>query len=767
MTNTFTQRNMMMFDLFLTSLFGLAVWHTPMRGLFPLSLVLLRLFATFSLQEKEKGNWLLVVLNALWLVPLAASNERFIFETYIIYPVAQLIKTFMLFIGYSGLSDVRRFLSMEPETSQEIIVKIMVILASLFYYLWLLLYPVAVYIRQWRRKEFTDTRAINGRIGLIVGYMIAVLVLSCICDSYFKFIGQYHLWLFLMALLPFAMFLKEKRPMGDTCRMYLKFVTIFYCAYILGTEMGYSNSFIGLLLPVLFYRLVCRTKGVHMQYRDYCILLIASVAFMVAQYGCNWVRVLFLSISAVAYGYEAYVFFRSGQSKRLAFAVFIATGFILPTLALGYNQYTVLDARKISISADRGVLRTYNPSTYNYGLRDRYGELVPCEYDQLALIDHYNTSLVKVRLGKYWGFYDIEEGRMAVEPVYVKVEKESKNYLRLITEEGSISYMQLRRYGRSRSDDEESWRIVDYPSEELMNERLEPVEMTLVEKNVENRPHISCIYNYIVSTYCEAKESYDAAGSYWAWAEKCTNMIESVATENNIFTGDTARASEQAIDRINEMLSINGAGSQSSMNSYSLVRGATEFYLAIDNNHQLAKMDSLSWKNGFKEEYELWMDFYLKSYSLYEDVILKEESYSSLPQELDSILTVNAEWRTKMVKEYIAFLSGTNAVAYCSEDITEAALKAFIRKMDDNGDEPCFADELRVSMLKWLRHRDNMLKNMAPGCREAFANQTKRIKWDLRNFLKQWSDDFEAHKDSQRLRAKIAEDESDEILLNE
>lgn len=491
---------------------------------------------------------------------------------------------------------------------------------------------------------------------------------------------------------------------------------------------------------------------------------------MIAQYGCGWVRVLFLSLSAIAYGYEAFLLFRKGQSKRMALVIFVTAGILLPSVAIGYNQYTVLGARKVRIDTGcAGTFITLNIYTDKYGLRDRYGEIAPCSFDMVYPVNCKGLPLVKVRQGKHWGLYDLDRRELAVEPAYIKIEKHSENFLRLIAEDGCNRYLQVGLYARSRHARGESWEIVDIPNDDLARESVEPAELPLEEKKVENRVHFSRIYNYIVSTYLAADDGYDydEAGVYWRWAAKCTKVIENIARENDIFISDTARVSEQASCRIADMLDSNCYGTQTQMNSYSLVESVMQFYLAIDNNRQLEKMDSVSWDSGFKEEYELWMDFCLKSYVLYADVILKDESYQSLPLELNGVLSRNSVWRAVMLKENIAMLGGEASAAYSGAEATDDDLKAYIRKMDDNRDEPCHADELRVSMLKWLRHRDNMAENLDSRYREAFAAQTKRIRRDLCGFLEEWTRDFESYKATSAIRARMAEDESDKMLFND
>jgi len=764
---------MMILDLLLVSIIGLSVWHTIMGKLLALSFIVLRIFTTFSLQDKRKSNWLPIALNSLWML-LFFVNDNHILNIFIINPALQLVKVLLAFIGCTGLGTIDEIAELNAETPQTAVLTMLTYSVSIFYYLWILLYPIVVYFKQWKRKEFTDTKILNGSVVLVIGYIVFAFITSAIVslNRGYLMIGQYNAWMFIMAGLPLTMYLKEKKHLSGRCKMYLVMLAIFYCAYIIGKEMTYSLSMVGIvMLPALFYYVICKAKGVQLKYKDWSILLIGSIAFLIAQDGCNWVRILFLSISAVAYGYEAFSLSKKGISKKFALMVFLTTGVVLPSMALGYNQYSVLNARKLYkynnyLYAHNGVLVIYNPTTKKYGLRDRYGEIIPCLFDWLTSMDNYNKPFVKVRKGKHWGVFDIEKNKLIIEPVYTKIEKFSKNSYRLTDEDGCNRYLQIKPYYYSGYEDEELWQIIDNPNEYLIREEVEAVNMILQEGNIENKPHLSHIYNYIVSTFFAAEEQYDCSEIYWNWAQKCTNMIETVALDNNIFIADTARVSEQAIERVNKMLSINSEGNLSETTCYSFVKGVAQLYLAIDNNQQIAKIDTLLWKKGFKEEYELWMDFYWSSYKLYADVILKDESYSDLRADLNSTLENNAEWRLKMQKECIDLFNDKKTIKFSGKEATDEELKKFIRKMDDNGDEPCLADTLRISMLQWLHHRDNMLKDLDPKYRESYKNQTKRIRHDLSYFLKNWSDDFELHKKNCAIRAQIAEDESDKILLN-
>lgn len=66
-----------------------------------------------------------------------------------------------------------------------------------------------------------------------------------------------------------------------------------------------------------------------------------------------------------------------------------------------------------------------------------------------------------------------------------------------------------------------------------------------------------------------------------------------------------------------------------------------------------------------------------------------------------------------------------------------------------------------MNIVKWLHHRDNMVNGMASQFRNSFINQTKRIRYDLSNILKTWSEDFDSYKELCAIRSQIAKEAND------
>lgn len=95
---------------------------------------------------------------------------------------------------------------------------------------------------------------------------------------------------------------------------------------------------------------------------------------------------------------------------------------------------------------NNGVLVTYNPITEKRGLRDRYGEIIPCQFDRLTFMNNYYKPFVKVCQEGNWGVFDIEKNKLIIEPIYTKIEKFGENSYRLTDKDGCNRNLQIKPY---------------------------------------------------------------------------------------------------------------------------------------------------------------------------------------------------------------------------------------------------------------------------------------------------------------------------------
>jgi hypothetical protein len=136
---------------------------------------------------------------------------------------------------------------------------------------------------------------------------------------------------------------------------------------------------------------------------------------------------------------------------------------LLPVFSLGYNPYSVLDARKV---------RHYDGYEYSpnglilisgrdgVGIRDRYGLILPAEYER---VEHLIPSkpYCKVMKDGEWMIYDIVRQELLSEERFTEVIPFGEYYYRLDSATGTKYLIMPRQY--SRYNDASIAQISDQP----------------------------------------------------------------------------------------------------------------------------------------------------------------------------------------------------------------------------------------------------------------------------------------------------------------
>ena len=135
--------------------------------------------------------------------------------------------------------------------------------------------------------------------------------------------------------------------------------------------------------------------------------------FVYAEYLTNMERVLFLALSFIAYFVPIFKFIMNTKLIKSGFVALFIIALVLPVFSLGYNPYAVLEGGRQYKCADciyspNGLMYVRN-SDYGIvkkGLRDRYGVLIPVEFEELQIVNEYMSYFVVARDGK-WNVYDV------------------------------------------------------------------------------------------------------------------------------------------------------------------------------------------------------------------------------------------------------------------------------------------------------------------------------------------------------------------------
>ena len=315
---------------------------------------------------------------------------------------------------------------------------------------WLILIPLGIYIWRCIRKENVSSFfGLAKRIGLCTYISFTILVVSMIVTVFhYSFVSVFMLGLFLM-LIP-VIFNKGKLEglFTNGEQTFVMTLVILGMAYTCGIDYCDASTIAVLVLPALFYALVCRCISREVEYRDILTVLTASFLFVCSQYAISMYRVILLLMSLGVMSVVLIHLASSTGRHCTAAAVYVMMAILLPIFSLGYNPYSVLDARKV---------RHYDGYEYSpnglmlvsgrdgVGIRDRYGLILPPEYER---VEHLIPSkpYCKVMKDGEWMVYDIVRQELLSEERFNEVIPFGENSYRLDSVSGTKYLIMPRRY---------------------------------------------------------------------------------------------------------------------------------------------------------------------------------------------------------------------------------------------------------------------------------------------------------------------------------
>lgn len=172
--------------------------------------------------------------------------------------------------------------------------------------------------------------------------------------------------------------------------------------------------YVCLAAPTLSFWLLC--KYYHVKTNGLWIMPTAMIVFYFAQTSYGMIRIALLGTSMVMVAYLCTRFHKMKGMPALSAAATLYLGILLPSLAIGNNQYTCINYPRqgyYTLESYPGIFFVKNPQTGDYGLRDRYGLLIAPEYDKIT----YHTPLhywgtLELRKNGYSTLYDICNNKM-------------------------------------------------------------------------------------------------------------------------------------------------------------------------------------------------------------------------------------------------------------------------------------------------------------------------------------------------------------------
>ena len=191
-----------------------------------------------------------------------------------------------------------------------------------------------------------------------------------------------------------------------------------YCSLLLITT---GTLYAGLAMNAricLFACVVAPTLSFHLLKRYYGLkkgkvwaLVISMLIFFFAQTHAGLLRMSMLSISFCMVAYVCSSFYQKEKKLLLSVMSAIYVGILLPSLAIGNNQYTCFNVGRTGyyfLDTYPGIFSIEDKKTGKIGLRSRYGLLVKPEYESVV----YHTprhwfGKLELRKNGYYTLYDI------------------------------------------------------------------------------------------------------------------------------------------------------------------------------------------------------------------------------------------------------------------------------------------------------------------------------------------------------------------------
>lgn len=174
-------------------------------------------------------------------------------------------------------------------------------------------------------------------------------------------------------------------------KLFVKFCVLMFIALLSGVHMQQGISYYAvLILPAVAYYFVNAYIGRKAHWMEYVLIVIAMLIFNKAQYRFGNERVFRLVLSpAIILSVCVWMLSKSRKISAAVFS-FVMVAFVLPISSIGYNMYTVLEGARASNYIDMdthyGVMYVRNSieengqTRFRFGLRDRYGLILPCSY---------------------------------------------------------------------------------------------------------------------------------------------------------------------------------------------------------------------------------------------------------------------------------------------------------------------------------------------------------------------------------------------------
>ena len=433
------------------------IFYDPYMMLFPM----LRIWLSFLTFDRSRLTWcpmgLLAVMNLTLLRPYAP-----IYDLYVA-PIVKIVRCCISLYGGTG-AVVDEFLH-SWFSEGYLCFKLTMLLVWLVGFVWFVGIPLAIYLRRAARKLLVSSALSRKQSRWLFGYMLVVVTLFS--TRFFDTFGFYEKLAAgaLPVLLAPVLFCKgsAKPLLTKEQTTALSIMALITVGFIVGAVMEEKSILTTLTIPVAVYALINRYVSRKTPYWEYLLLAVAMFCFWQAQNTIDGVRIALLGLSVAVVAFVAIRFIRSTRLYAAGVILFAAVAVIIPVMCIGYNPYVVLSAKRSRVCTDylsspSGLL--YVRGNNGSGIRDRYGVILPAEYDRIRIMVPYRPYFM-VQKGNKWRIYDIVRHEFITDESYDEIVPSGADMFMMSNEKDYLLEFSVP-YSKSR----QSFRIIPLDDEE-------------------------------------------------------------------------------------------------------------------------------------------------------------------------------------------------------------------------------------------------------------------------------------------------------------
>lgn len=738
-------------DLILTSIWAFFFSRYCSTGL--LLLIPVRIALCFEMQRKSP--WTLVSAIGFLISYASASHLSKPFE-----------RMFYVFFCTVGQSELMVEIFSEPfEWEMEAWIGAITAL----WFIWLAIMPIIVGILQrnikeiqWKRKWiwiylipftalFVWVMFSEGTVGGVLEGLV-ISFLPVVYWSIYERKGRSAIQLIL-----------ENRRI----KWYLAYAAYMLLVLTIGLKDISSLKFIGLIvLPPVLYIMLSKTIGVSVVLTRNCIALsIAGWLYWLTLDAEQWLKFVWFGIAIFLIGYVLVITII--RTKKWAVSLILLLGLpivVFPGI-LGLNPYVVTEADYTrmyvtNLSVRNGVYvvekyyeRAEKGEPYfwgrKYGLRDRYGLILPINYTELRPVDRYGRYIAINSPVKYgnmiadqrYGVYDLRKRTFVVDPDNVEVaefEKIDDWSFKLINPDGhhfATLYLPGEYRGVFFSDAHIEPHFADgeVSVAEFM-EMSENVDLDMEDKYWKamrkDNPHAYNLLCQITALGCTESSPFNDLN----YAKALRNIIE----KDSHYKSDIAKALND-VEELSEKMT--DSGSQSDINTWSdglRLLSSIRTSLAYDS-----LMNIYPDNESIKREYVAWHNLF-EAMAYYQDHLYSAETYLSNPEEKNTAIKQWLDYRRQGLEKEREIISG---------NLIYAVLPARAESLRGDSDfddlfshfhiytEPHYYhpmwNEVKAAFDEWRSARNIVADNLDPHRSLSYREYSREVVDSVFSFIKE------------------------------